>query len=171
MTQRTESPSDNGLSLRSAGVDDVATILRFIKGLADYEKLGHEVVATEDGLRRSLFGERSFAEVIFACEGAQEVGFALFFHNYSTFLGRPGIYLEDLFVDPNYRGKGYGKALLKELARIAVERQCGRLDWAVLDWNAPAIRFYESLGAELMTEWQTFRLTGDALKRLGEPND
>lgn len=159
----------SSFTIRPAVEADVPTILRFIRGLAEYEKLSHEVVADEDGLRRTLFGPRPFAEVVFGCEDGVEVGFALFFHNYSTFLGRPGIYLEDLFVDPASRGKGYGKALLTHLARIAVERDCGRLDWAVLDWNTPAIRFYESLGAQLMTEWQTFRLTGDALTALAAP--
>ena len=153
-------------AVRSATEDDVPTILGFIKGLAEYEKLAHEVVADEDVLRRNLFGPRPFAEVVFACEDETPVGFALFFHNFSTFLGRPGIYLEDLFVVPSCRGKGYGKALLAHLAKVAVERECGRLDWAVLDWNAPAIRFYESLGAELMVEWQTFRLTGEPLVAL-----
>ncbi len=151
------------LTIRSAGEQDVATIMGFIRGLADYEKLSHEVVADEELLRRNLFGPTPYAEVIFACEGDTEVGFALFFHNFSTFLGRPGIYLEDLFVDPTHRGKGYGKALLTHLAGLAVERGCGRLDWAVLDWNAPAIDFYKSLGAVQMEDWLTFRLTGDAL--------
>lgn len=153
-------------AIRTATEDDVPTILGFIRALAEYEKLAHEVVADEESLRRTLFGPRPYAEVVLGCEGAAPVGFALFFHNYSTFLGRPGIYLEDLFVDPAHRGKGYGKALLAHLAQTAVERDCGRLDWAVLDWNTPSIRFYESLGAQLMEEWQTFRLTGEPLTAL-----
>lgn len=153
--------------IRPATEADVPHILAFIRGLADYEKLAHQVKADEDGLRRSLFGERAYAEVVFACEGDEPAGFALFFHNYSTFLGQPGIYLEDLFVLPEHRGKGYGKALLAHLARLAVERDCGRLDWVVLDWNEPAIRFYESLGARCLEDWQTFRLDGEALGALG----
>lgn len=156
------------LTIRSAVERDVPTIMRFIRGLADYEKLSHEVVADEELLRRNLFGPVPYAEVALACEGETEVGFALFFHNFSTFLGRPGIYLEDLFIDPAYRGKGYGKALLAHLAELAVERDCGRLDWAVLDWNAPAIDFYKSLGAVQMEDWLTFRLTGDALKQMAK---
>jgi GNAT superfamily N-acetyltransferase len=146
--------------------EHVPLILAFIRELADYEKLSHEVKATEDDLRRELFGPRPVAEVLIGFEGAAPVGFALYFHNFSTFLGQRGIYLEDLFVRPAARGRGYGKALLIELARIAVERQAGRLEWAVLDWNAPAIAFYEKLGARGMSEWKIFRVAGDALKRL-----
>jgi len=156
------------LTIRPATEEDVPKILDFIRGLAAYEKLSHEVVADESILRRHLFGPRPYAEVIFGCEGEIEVGFALFFHNFSTFLGRPGIYLEDLFVAPEFRGKGYGKALLCHLAKLAVERGCGRLDWAVLDWNTPAIDFYKALGAEHMVEWQTFRLVGDPLRQVAD---
>lgn len=158
----------NEFSIRSAESSDVPLILEFIKGLADYEKLAHEVVATEEGLRTNLFGEKSYAEVLIGEAGSTPVGFALFFHNYSTFLGQPGIYLEDLFVKPEYRGHGYGKALLTHLAQLAVERNCGRLEWSVLDWNEPAIGFYKSLGASPMDGWSVFRLTGDALLALGK---
>ena len=152
-----------------ATIDDVPTILRLIKGLADYEKLSHEVVADEAALRRTLFSERPVAEALLAWVDAEAVGFALFFHNYSTFLARPGIYLEDLFVLPEQRGRGIGRTLLTRLAQIAVERGCGRLEWSVLDWNEPAIRFYKSLGAQPMDEWTIFRVTGDRLRRLGAP--
>jgi GNAT superfamily N-acetyltransferase len=145
---------------------DVPVILSLIKGLAEYEKLSHEVVATEASLRESLFGARRVAEVILGYAGEKAVGFAVFFHNYSTFLGRPGIYLEDLFVLPQWRRRGLGTRLLRHLAREAVARKCGRLEWSVLDWNEPAIRFYEKLGARAMNEWTVFRVTGDALKKL-----
>ncbi len=135
----------------------------FIKALADYEKMSDQVVATEELLKEWIF-EKKKAEVIFACEGDKEVGFALFFHNFSTFLGRAGIYLEDLFVLPEYRGKGYGKGLLVKLAQITIERGCGRLEWACLDWNQPSIDFYRSLGAAQMDEWTTYRLTGKTLE-------
>jgi len=154
------------LSIRPASESDVSLILGFIKKLAEYEKLSHEVVATEATLRNYLFGARPAAEVILAYWAGQPVGFALFFHNFSTFLGRAGIYLEDLFVDPEHRGKGIGKALLVHLARIATERDCGRLEWSVLDWNEPSIQFYRKLGAESKDAWTTYRLTGDALERL-----
>lgn len=153
--------------LRPAVPADVSTILSLIKGLAEYEKLAHEAVATEEDLRETLFGKKKFAEVIIGEENGTPVGFALFFHNYSTFLGKPGIYLEDLFVEPEHRGKGYGKALLTHLASLAVERNCGRLEWSVLDWNEPAIGFYKSLGAVPMKGWSVFRLTGEALGKLG----
>lgn len=156
----------NNFSIRPATADDVPLILQFIKDLAAYEKLSDAVVATEDLLRETLFGERTVAEVVFGCEDDQPVAFALFFHHYSTFLGRPGIYLEDLFVKPEYRRKGYGKRLLTYLASLAVERNCGRMEWSVLDWNTPAIEFYKSLGATPMDEWTTFRLSGNALKEL-----
>jgi GNAT superfamily N-acetyltransferase len=146
----------------------VATILRFIKELAEYEKLGHEVVATEDDLRRTLFGERPVAEVVLGKHRGRPVAFALFFHNYSTFLGRPGLYLEDLYVRPEARGRGYGLSLLRHLAQLAKRRGCGRLEWWVLDWNEPAIRFYEKLGAEAMSDWTVFRLAGPALDRLAD---
>jgi GNAT superfamily N-acetyltransferase len=155
-----------GFSIRFATEPDVPTILAFIKGLAEYESLTHEVQATEAQLRGSLFGARPYAEVLIGEHEGRAVGFALFFHNYSTFLGRPGIYLEDLFVLPELRGRGFGKALLARLAALAVERECGRLEWAVLDWNAPAIGFYTKLGAVPMDEWTVFRLTGEALVAL-----
>ena len=163
-----DNSESSNFHLKKAEKNDIPTILGFIKGLAGYEKLSHEVVATEALLEETLFGERTVAEVIIGFEGNEPAGFALFFHNYSTFLGRPGIYLEDLFVKPEFRGKGYGKKILTELASIAVERNCGRLEWAVLDWNTPAIDFYESLGAFPMDEWTTYRLTGKALHELGE---
>lgn len=157
----------NNLNIRSATHNDVPVILGFIKALAEYEKLTHEVVATEDSLRATLFGEKTFAEVVIGyAENGIPAGFALFFHNYSTFLSKPGIYLEDLFVKPEFRGKGYGKSLLIYLARLAEERQCGRLEWSVLDWNTPAIDFYKSLGAKPMDEWTMFRVTGEALTTL-----
>ncbi len=146
---------------------DCAEILRFINELAAYEKMSNEVVATEELLREWIF-EKKKAEVIFAVEDGKKVGFALYFHNFSTFLGRAGIYLEDLFVMPEYRGKGYGKALLKALARIAVERGCGRLEWACLDWNKPSIDFYLSLGATPMNDWTVYRLTGETLNNMAE---
>ncbi len=145
---------------------DVPVILQFIKGLAEYEKLSHEVVATEASLRESLFGSRPSAEVIIGYAGTEPAGFAVFFHNYSTFLARPGLYVEDLFVSPQCRGRGLGRRLLAYVANLAVTRGCGRLEWAVLDWNEPAIRFYKSLGARPLEEWTVHRLTGDALQRL-----
>ena len=154
-------------NFRYADAADTGLILDFIKELAAYEKMSDEVVATEDLLREQIF-EKGGAEVIFALEDGKEVGFALFFHNFSTFLGRSGLYLEDLFVKPEYRGKGYGKGLLKQLARIALERGCGRMEWWCLDWNQPSIDFYRSLGAEPMSEWTTYRLTGDTLRKMAE---
>ena len=153
---------------RFAQRGDEGIILDFIRRLAEYEKMSDEVVATEELLTEWIF-DKNKAEVIFALdEGGKEVGFALFFHNFSTFLGRAGIYLEDLFVLPEYRGKGYGKGLLHQLAKIAVERKCGRLDWWCLDWNQPSIDFYKSLGAVPMDEWTTFRITGDTLTKMAE---
>jgi GNAT superfamily N-acetyltransferase len=149
--------------IRPAKPADTTTICQLIRDLAEYERLAHLVVLTEDRLRDHLFGPRPYAEVLLAEEDGEVVGFALFFHNYSTFLGQPGFYLEDLFVKPPHRGKGHGKALLCELARLAVERGCGRLDWSVLDWNEPSIAFYRSLGAEPKNEWTVYRLTGEAL--------
>ena len=146
--------------------DDVPLILRLIHGLAEYEKLAHEVSASEAGLRETLFGARPAADVIIAYAGETPAGFALFFPNYSTFLGKPGLYLEDLFVLPEWRGRGLGLALMKRLAAIALERGCGRFEWSVLDWNEPAIGFYQSLGARLMDGWSIVRVTGDALTRL-----
>jgi len=145
---------------------DVPVILEMIRGLAEYEKLLPNVAATEEELRLTLFGEKPAAEVLLAWLDSECVGFALFFPNYSTFLAKPGLYLEDLFVKPHARGKGAGAALLRELARIALRRGCGRVEWAVLDWNEPSIAFYRRLGAVPMDEWTTFRLTGEALERL-----
>lgn len=157
----------NKAVFRTAERQDVPLILQFIKDLAEYEHMLDEVVADEATLEEWLFDKQK-AEVIFVLEGGVEVGFALFFHNFSTFLGRAGIYLEDLFVKPEHRGKGYGKALLKKLASIAVERGCGRLEWWCLDWNTPSINFYLSLGAEQMSDWTTYRIAGETLKRLAE---
>ncbi len=153
------------LNFRFATEKDAALILEFIRELAKYENMIDEVVATEELLREWIF-EKKKAEVIFALEDEKEVGFALFFHNFSTFLGRAGIYLEDLFVKSEYRGKGYGKGLLKKLAQIAKERGCGRLEWWCLDWNKPSIDFYLSLGAEPMDEWTTYRIAGETLDKL-----
>ena len=141
-------------------------ILSFIRQLAEYERLSHEAVMTEDVVRESLFGSRPAAEVLLGYSGDRPVAFAVFFHNFSTFLGRSGLYLEDLFVIPEMRGKGFGRALLVELAKIARERECGRFEWAVLDWNEPAIEFYKAIGAVPMDDWTIFRVTGEALKRL-----
>ena len=152
---------------RFAQEKDTALILYFIKELAKYEKMLDDVVATEEILKEWIF-EKGKAEVIFALEDGKEVGFALFFHNFSTFLGRSGLYLEDLFVKPEFRGKGYGKALLKKLAQIAVERGCGRFEWSCLDWNKPSIDVYLSLGAQPMEDWTVYRLTGEALARMAE---
>ncbi|MBR6840413.1 MAG: GNAT family N-acetyltransferase [Oscillospiraceae bacterium] len=153
------------MEIRFAEERDTALILSFIRSLAEYEKMADEVVATEEVLREWIFEKRK-AEVIFALENGKEVGFALFFHNFSTFLGRAGIYLEDLFVLPEYRGKGYGKGLILTLARIAAERGCGRLEWWCLDWNTPSIEFYRSLGAVPMDEWTVYRITGETLRKL-----
>ena len=153
-------------SIRFAAREDVPTILEFIRALAAYEKMEDQVIADETLLETWIFEKRK-AEVLLAFEGDTPVGFALFFHNFSTWLGRAGIYLEDLFVLPEYRGRGYGKLLLKRLARIAVQRGCGRLEWSCLDWNEPSIGFYLSLGAEPQSEWTTYRLTGEALSALG----
>ena len=155
------------MDYRFAERKDAALILDFIKGLADYEKLSDEVVATPETLEEWIF-DRQKAEVIFALEDGVEVGFALFFHNFSTFLGRAGLYLEDLFVKPAYRGRGYGKGLLAALAKIAVERGCGRLEWVCLDWNKPSIDFYKSLGAVPMDDWTIYRVAGDTLTALSE---
>ena len=152
-------------TFRYAKRDDISLILQFIKDLAAYEKMINEVVADEKTLEEWVFDKQK-AEVIFAVVDDEEIGFALFFHNFSTFLGRAGIYLEDLFVKPEYRGKGYGKAILKKLAVIAVERGCGRLEWWCLDWNKPGIDFYLSLGAEPMDDWTVYRITGDTLSNL-----
>ena len=155
------------MKIRYAERKDCALILQFIKDLAVYEKLLDEVVATPEILEEWIFDKQK-AEVIFAMEGDTEVGFALFFHNFSTFVGRAGIYLEDLFVRPEHRGKGYGKALLRQLAKIAVERGCGRLEWVCLDWNQPSIDFYKSLGAVPMNDWTIYRIAGSRLKEFAE---
>ncbi len=157
------------MNIRFAQESDVPQILGFIQHLADYEKLSHEVVATEQTLKNTLFGEKAYAEVLIAeTDDNQAAGFALFFHNYSTFLAKPGIYLEDLYVLSEFRGHGIGKALLKRLAAITLERDCGRLEWNVLDWNTPAIDFYKSQGAIMMEGWTTNRVTGEALPKLAE---
>jgi GNAT superfamily N-acetyltransferase len=153
-------------TIRPATPSDVPLIAHFIRALAEYERLAQEVVLREDDLRENLFGPRRYAEVLFVEENGQPVGFALFFHNFSTFLARPGLYLEDLFVLPEHRGSGHGEALLRRLAAIALERGCGRLEWAVLDWNKDAIRFYERIGARLMKDWKVYRVAGSALDRL-----
>jgi len=154
------------MNYRFAEKKDTGLILKFIRELADYEKMLSEVVADEETLAEWIF-EKQKAEVIFALEDGKEVGFALFFHNFSTFLGRAGIYLEDLYVMPEYRGRGLGKGLIKALAEIAVKRGCGRLEWWCLDWNKPSIDFYLSLGAEPMSDWTVYRIAGDTLKKLG----
>ncbi len=154
-------------TFRNAGRGDAALILQFVKQLAEYEKMLDDVVADETTLEEWIFDKQK-AEVIFVMEDGREVGFALFFHNFSTFLGRAGIYLEDLFVQPEHRGKGYGKALLKKLAAIAVERGCGRLEWSCLDWNKPSIDFYLSMGAAPMSDWTVYRVTGNTLKQLAK---
>jgi GNAT superfamily N-acetyltransferase len=154
--------------IRWATRDDVPIILQLIRDLATYERAPNEVTATADELLKVLFGEKPVAEVRLAFEGETPVGFAVFFHNFSTWLGRPGLYLEDLFVKPEYRGKGYGRALLVDLARIARERGCGRMEWAVLDWNDPAIQFYRKLGAKPNDEWTIYRLTTDGIAALAD---
>ena len=154
--------------IRPAKIGDISLILELIRDLATYERAPNDVLATEEQLRRVLFGEKPSAEVVLGFEGESPVGFAVFFHNFSTWLGRPGLYLEDLFVKPELRGKGYGRALLVHLARIAEERGCGRLEWAVLDWNEPAIQFYRKLGAKPMDDWTVFRLTGEEISTLAQ---
>lgn len=156
--------------IRPATATDVPVILQFIRELAAYEKLSHEVTATEELLRRNLFGERPTAEVILAGENGAEAGFAIFFHNFSTFLGKPGIYLEDLYVRPAFRRRGLGKAIMIYLARLARERDCGRFEWAVLNWNKPSLDFYQSLGVRSMSDWTVQRMTGKALAALAEQN-
>ena len=159
---------ETGLSIRPATVVDVPVILQLIRDLAAYERAPNEVTATKEQLVGVLFGKKPAAEVLLAFENETTVGFAVFFHNFSTWLGRPGLYLEDLFVKPEMRGKGYGRALLVDLARIARERGCGRMEWAVLNWNDPAIQFYRKLGAKPMDEWTVFRLTRDGIAKLAE---
>ncbi len=158
----------DAITIRPARENDAALILSFIRGLAEYEELAHEVIASEQDLRRTLFGEQPSAEVLIAELAGKPAGFALFFTSYSTFLARPGIYLEDLFVLPDFRGLGIGRTLLAFLAAVAVERSVGRLDWSVLDWNEAAIKFYQQLGARGLTDWTQFRLDGAALQRLAE---
>lgn len=162
-----EKTQDN-LEIRSATRSDVPIILQLIRDLATYEREPNEVVATEEQLLKVFFGEKPAAEVRLAFESGTPVGFAVFFHNFSTWLGRPGLYLEDLFVKPEHRGKGYGRALLIDLAKIARDRGCGRMEWAVLDWNEPAIQFYRKLGARPMDEWTVFRLTGNGIADLAD---
>jgi GNAT superfamily N-acetyltransferase len=157
--------------IRPARVDDVAIILQLIRDLATYERAPDEVVATEEQLVGVLFGEQPVAEVLLAFEGESPVGFAVYFYNFSTWLARPGLYLEDLFVKPEKRGKGYGRALLVELAKIARDRGCGRMEWAVLNWNEPAIKFYDTLGAKPMNEWTVFRLTREEIEKLANAAD
>jgi GNAT superfamily N-acetyltransferase len=156
------------LEIRPATPADVPVILSLIRDLAEYERLSHEVEATEEILRRNLFGDRRYAEALIGELRGDPVAFAVYFHNFSTFLGKPGLYLEDLFVKPSARGLGIGRTILRRLAKIAVERDCGRLEWSVLDWNAPALAFYASLGAIPMNEWTIHRVTGDALQSLAE---
>ena len=157
--------------IRPARVEDVPVILQLIRALATYERAPQEVTATEEQLTKVLFGERPVAEVLLAFEDESPVGFAVYFYNFSTWLGRPGLYLEDLFVKPEKRGKGYGRALLVELAKIARDRGCGRMEWAVLNWNEPAIKFYQTLGAKPMNEWTVFRLTRDEIAKLADAAD
>lgn len=154
------------LSIRPAIASDVPVILSLIQGLADYEKLSHEVIATEESLSKTLFGPHPCAEVLIGYVNGAPAGFALFFQNYSTFLAKPGLYLEDLYVQPQHRQLGLGKALVTTVARIAQERGCGRYEWTVLDWNTPAIQFYENLGAEMKSDWRIMRVTGDALTHM-----
>ena len=165
MSEQTPQPA-SPVEIRIATEDDVPLILSFIRELADFERLSHEVVATEEVLRGSLFGERTGAEVVIGYHEGTPAGFALFFHNFSTFLGRPGLYLEDLYVKPEMRGLGLGRALLVHLAGIAKERGCGRMEWSVLDWNEPAIKLYKGIGATPMDEWTVYRVTGEALEDL-----
>lgn len=157
----------SAIDIRPATPDDLGLVLDFIRGIAAYERLAHEVVTTEATLRESLFGARPAAEVVLGYLDGQPAGFAVFFHNFSTFLGRHGMYLEDVFVKPEFRGRGLGEALLRHVAREAVRRNCGRFEWAVLDWNEPAIQFYRKLGAEPKSDWTTYRVTGEALAKLG----
>ncbi len=154
--------------IRAAVEEDVPLILRFIKKLAHYERLSHEMIATEETLRKNLFGEKRVTEIILAEYQQAAVGFALFFHNVSTFLARQGIYIEDLYVNESYRGHGFGRAMFDHIVRLAKERGCGRIEWSVLDWNTPAIRFYEKLGAVPLSDWTTYRLTGEALRKIAE---
>jgi len=166
MNELNPSTTEN-FKIRPAEESDVKLILQFIKGLGEYEKLSHEVVATEEKLRKTLFKQK-MAEVIIGEYGGEPVGFALFFHNYSTFLGQAGIYLEDLYIIPEMRGKGFGKTMLKHLAKLAVDRDCGRLEWACLDWNEPSICFYKGLGAKALEDWTVYRVTGETLVEMAK---
>ena len=157
---------DAKLKIREAKPEDIQLIFQLIKELADYEKLSHEVVADENTLRETLFGNKKYAEILIAEYDGQPAGQALFFHNYSTFIGRPGIYLEDIYVRPSLRGKGIGSAMLKSLIKLAKERNCGRVEWAVLDWNEPSIKFYKKMGAVPMDEWTVFRVTEDKFDKI-----
>lgn len=159
---------ENNCVIRLATAADIPSLFRLIKELAEYEKLQQEVTATEEGLKDALFDRAPAAEALIAMAGGKAVGYALFFQNFSTFLGRPGVYLEDLFVLPDYRGRGIGRRLLERVAQIAVSRRCGRLEWAVLDWNKKAIGFYERLGAKAMSEWTIYRISGEALAKLAD---
>jgi GNAT superfamily N-acetyltransferase len=160
--------SNSRITITSATEADIPHILAFIRGLAEYEKLSHRCVASAEGLRKTLFGPRPYAEVLIARLDGLPVGFALFFHSYSTFLAQPGIYLEDIFVVPEHRGAGAGRALLRRVAQIAHQRGCGRLEWSVLDWNQPAIEFYQRVGATVMPDWRICRMSGDEITRLAE---
>ncbi|MBX3007286.1 MAG: GNAT family N-acetyltransferase [Melioribacteraceae bacterium] len=162
------SDKENIIVIRKGTAKDVSIILELIKALADYEKAPHEVIADEKLLTQNLFGDKPYAETLIADYDGEPAGFALFFHNFSTWVGKPGIYLEDLFVKPHLRGKGIGKKLLIQIAKIAVERDCGRFEWAVLDWNEPSIQFYKNLGAKPMDEWTIFRMTEQQIKVLAD---
>ena len=160
--------TSSNFKIRSAAENDVGTIFSLIKELADYERLTHKVVATEGDIRRSLFGERPFAEALIGEYEETPISFALFFYNFSTFVGKPGIYLEDLYVKPEYRSKGFGRKMLVHIARLAIKRDCGRFEWSVLDWNTPAISTYDKLNAKPMQDWILYRLTGEALVELAK---
>jgi len=162
----TKSRPMNRTLLRHARVEDVDLVLELIRGLADFENLSHQVQATREQLQETLFGAKPAAEVVLACEGETVVGFAVFFPNFSTFLGKPGLYLEDLYVRPEFRGRGHGRALLRHLATLALERGCGRFEWTVLDWNESAIEFYRRQGAEVLPQWRICRVTGEALAQM-----
>lgn len=169
MSNMTSSSQSHNLEIKPATIRDAPLILNFIKALAEYEKLSHEVIATEEILRETLFGKHAHAEVLIGYLDDKPASIALFFHNFSTFLGRPGIYLEDLFVNSEVRGLGIGQKMLSHLAKLAKERNCGRLEWCVLDWNETAINFYKKIGATSMDEWTVFRVTGEALDKLASP--
>lgn len=161
-------PAEMPCAIRFAGPNDVGLVLYFVRALAEYERLSHEVVADEATLAGSLFGAKPYAECLLAHVGDDPAGFALFFHNYSTFTGKPGLYLEDIFVEPKFRGRGIGQMFFRELARIALDRDCARFEWSVLDWNEPAISFYRGLGAEPKADWTVMRLTRDKMEKLAK---